>query len=167
MKTMIYAACLSLGLMACSNTKTDSDNAAKSAVASKTDASTQERSDVIRSYMDLKDALVKTNSDEAKSYANALKLVLKQQGMPSEMVEAANTISMSEDVEVQRAQFKSITDGLITVLKQNGTEDGVFVQYCPMAFNNSGANWLSLSEEIRNPYFGDRMLKCGSVQEKL
>jgi len=26
---------------------------------------------------------------------------------------------------------------------------------------------LSDAAEIRNPYFGDKMLKCGSVQEKL
>jgi Cu(I)/Ag(I) efflux system membrane fusion protein len=36
-----------------------------------------------------------------------------------------------------------------------------------MAFNNEGAYWLSDSEQIRNPYFGDKMLTCGVVKEKL
>jgi Cu(I)/Ag(I) efflux system membrane fusion protein len=36
-----------------------------------------------------------------------------------------------------------------------------------MAFNNSGAYWLSDNATIRNPYFGDKMLSCGSVEEKL
>jgi Cu(I)/Ag(I) efflux system membrane fusion protein len=32
-----------------------------------------------------------------------------------------------------------------------------------MANNNSGADWLSLEKVIKNPYFGDKMLTCGSV----
>ena len=36
-----------------------------------------------------------------------------------------------------------------------------------MARENKGAHWLSLSDQIRNPYFGDRMLKCGKVVAEL
>jgi Cu(I)/Ag(I) efflux system membrane fusion protein len=36
-----------------------------------------------------------------------------------------------------------------------------------MAFNDKGAYWLSDKEAIRNPYFGDKMLTCGSVEETL
>jgi hypothetical protein len=43
----------------------------------------------------------------------------------------------------------------------------VYKAYCPMANNNQGATWLSDSKEIRNPYFGDKMLKCGSLKEEL
>ncbi|WP_420601742.1 hypothetical protein [Flagellimonas sp.] len=42
-----------------------------------------------------------------------------------------------------------------------------YVQQCPMANNNKGAVWLSTENEIRNPYYGDAMLKCGSVLEVL
>ena len=34
-----------------------------------------------------------------------------------------------------------------------------------MAFNNTGAYWLSNSKEIYNPYFGDMMLNCGRVAD--
>jgi len=43
----------------------------------------------------------------------------------------------------------------------------VYKQYCPMAFDGKGAFWLSSSEEIRNPYYGDKMLKCGRVEETI
>jgi hypothetical protein len=43
----------------------------------------------------------------------------------------------------------------------------VYVAYCPMANNNEGANWLSNDKEIKNPYFGDKMLRCGSVMETI
>jgi hypothetical protein len=36
-----------------------------------------------------------------------------------------------------------------------------------MAFNDQGAYWISDREEIRNPYFGDKMLTCGVVKEEL
>jgi hypothetical protein len=42
-----------------------------------------------------------------------------------------------------------------------------YYEFCPMAFNNSGAYWLSDNAVIRNPYFGDKMLTCGSVEEEL
>jgi Cu(I)/Ag(I) efflux system membrane fusion protein len=42
-----------------------------------------------------------------------------------------------------------------------------YIQKCPMANNNKGAVWLSMEEEIRNPYYGDAMLTCGSVIDSL
>jgi Cu(I)/Ag(I) efflux system membrane fusion protein len=33
--------------------------------------------------------------------------------------------------------------------------------YCPMAFDNRGAGWLSVDSEVRNPYFGADMYHCG------
>jgi Cu(I)/Ag(I) efflux system membrane fusion protein len=36
-----------------------------------------------------------------------------------------------------------------------------------MAEKDKGAYWFSSSEEIKNPYFGDAMLKCGENRETL
>jgi Cu(I)/Ag(I) efflux system membrane fusion protein len=33
--------------------------------------------------------------------------------------------------------------------------------------DNKGAYWLSEIEEIRNPYFGEKMLSCGETIESL
>ena len=43
----------------------------------------------------------------------------------------------------------------------------MYKQFCPMAFNDQGGYWLSNSKEVRNPYFGDKMLKCGMVKVTL
>ena len=43
----------------------------------------------------------------------------------------------------------------------------LYLEYCPMANGNTGGYWLSNEKEIRNPYFGDKMLKCGSVKETI
>ena len=42
-------------------------------------------------------------------------------------------------------------------------QNTIYIQHCPMADNNKGADWLSLNKAIKNPYFGDKMLHCGSV----
>ena len=34
---------------------------------------------------------------------------------------------------------------------------------CPMAFDNQGATWLQNTNLLANPYFGEMMLRCGSV----
>ena len=43
----------------------------------------------------------------------------------------------------------------------------LFRQYCPMAFDNKGAYWLSNTQDIYNPYFGEEMRFCGEVKEQL
>jgi Cu(I)/Ag(I) efflux system membrane fusion protein len=34
-----------------------------------------------------------------------------------------------------------------------------------MAFENRGASWLQADTDIRNPYFGAAMLKCGNIEK--
>ncbi len=38
--------------------------------------------------------------------------------------------------------------------------------YCPMAFKNKGAAWLQAEGIVANPYFGQRMLRCGEIRRK-
>ena len=42
-----------------------------------------------------------------------------------------------------------------------------YYQFCPMAEGDKGAYWMSNSEEIKNPYFGEAMLGCGENKETL
>ncbi len=44
---------------------------------------------------------------------------------------------------------------------------GIYREYCPMAFNERGAYWLSDDADIKNPYFGKKMLECGEVTDSL
>ena len=36
--------------------------------------------------------------------------------------------------------------------------------YCPMAFDDKGAEWLQRGTTINNPYFGASMLRCGEIR---
>ncbi|MBK8492015.1 MAG: efflux RND transporter periplasmic adaptor subunit [Saprospirales bacterium] len=81
---------------------------------------------------------------------------------------ALSQMLFAKDVEEARMQFKPLSGQMVALAKAFEPFDNtIYVQHCPMADNNTGADWLSLHEEIRNPYFGDKMLKCGKVTDTI
>lgn len=87
-------------------------------------------------------------------------------GFATTMEKSIDAHSSTRDLEKQRAFYSGLSNTLYSALKAFGAGDGaVYWQHCPMAFDDKGASWLSPIKEIRNPYFGDKMLKCGVVKE--
>lgn len=149
-------------MLSCSSSsnKKDSPENTKSEVV-------QEQSNFFTDYLAMKDALVKTNATEASKAAQEFAASFQEEVSNESIIEAARSIVISTDIEEQRTAFKVITDGLIEHVKSGESDGTIYVQYCPMAFNNTGASWLSDSQEIFNPYFGDKMLRCGRVTEEI
>ena len=56
---------------------------------------------------------------------------------------------------------------MIILAQAFGTEKAMYVDHCPMAANGKGANWLSTEKTIKNPFYGDKMLSCGSVEQTI
>ena len=147
-------------------------------------AGTQKLMNVTVKYYGLKNALVATDAAKAGAEARAL---------ASESAAAANeikndnakytalkpyfdTIGMysgaisgsDNNCERQRISFEYVSRAMFMLLKNAEVKNaGIYKQYCPMAFNDKGAYWLSEEEEIKNPYFGKKMLECGEVQDSL
>ena len=130
-------------------------------------------------YLSLKNALVATNSEKAKEAANQILDELDKVDMSLVKGDAHNywmeqqsaikahseKIATSDGIEEQRTQFDFLSQALIKSVKVFGIgEATLYVQHCPMVNDNEGADWLSNEEEIRNPYFGDKMLTCGLVK---
>lgn len=85
-----------------------------------------------------------------------------------EMNTALDKISEATDLKAQRAVYASFNQALYRSLKAFGTTAGpVYYQHCPMALDNKGGFWLSNNKEIKNPYFGNSMLTCGSTKETI
>jgi hypothetical protein len=136
---------------------------------------------LLTTYYSLKDALVTSDSviskEAAIKVASALdslqmqadsSLKLSSLTYPAIIKEASLNLSKTSSLEEQRAIFETISDNLyefIHSLRPAGIE--TYKQYCPMAFNDKGAFWLSDTSHIQNPYFGKKMLICGEVQEEL
>ena len=162
MKTILTIT-LAATLLACSSPKQESAEATAETVAveQKVDLSAS-----VDAYMALKDAFVATDAAKAKEAATALSTELKKAGLDA-ATSSADKIASSESIKEQRASFFELTKAFIPEVKKADLTSKVYVQYCPMAFDNTGANWLSTSSEIRNPYFGNMMLKCGRVEEEI
>lgn len=119
---------------------------------------------VFQHYIHVKTALVNSDTKEAQSGASMLGKALEEN---SDAAATAKSIAAEEDLEKQRELFSTLTTNMESVLRGALASGEIYKQYCPMAFNNTGGYWFSDSKEIRNPYFGDKMLKCGSVKETI
>jgi hypothetical protein len=119
-------------------------------------------------YLHLKNALVASNPAEAKNAAAELQKTLSAIPGGKEAAAEAATISASSNIAEQRKSFASLSTAMTGIIKASKLSAGsLYVAYCPMANDHEGAYWLSNEKEIKNPYFGDRMLRCGSVKETL
>lgn len=114
-------------------------------------------------YLKIQQALVKSDDEAVRNAAASLAEDLTDQHQ--DWKNLATRMSETEDLEQQRQQFEELTEALEPTLRESIKSGAVYKQYCPMAFNNKGAHWFSESKEIKNPYFGDKMLKCGNTKE--
>jgi len=142
----------------------------------------QQLAGLVEAYLPLKDALVATDAaasaEKARTFFTQLEAVdmslvsgeaheywMQQQNA---LASHAQNITQQDDIEAQRKQFDFLSQALISTVKAFGvSQDKLYVQHCPMAFDDAGANWLSREEAILNPYFGEKMLRCGWVEEVL
>ena len=134
-------------------------------------------------YISLKNELVNDDPEKAQKLAGAAKEKLSKIDMKllsDHQVHMAwmNTLELLEEnlkliantgeLATQRAAFVPLSSALILAVEQFGIANTTFYQqHCPMADSNKGADWLSLEKEIRNPYYGDAMLSCGSVERTI
>lgn len=90
-------------------------------------------------------------------------------GLAGRLARDIRLLAAAKDLTEIRTFFYSLSRTLAQVVETFGSMDGVpvFVQFCPMAFDNKGATWLAPSEEISNPYFGAMMLRCGEVRQQI
>ena len=141
---------------------------------------------LLSSYYELKDAFVE--SDSLKVNAAASSVLLNADNLRISDIEGDSTGTIKEtarqfasiisgsakavtrepNLEGKRREFNMMSDALWSLTRTvrfNGEK--VYYQYCPMAFDNAGAYWLSPSREISNPYYGEKMLNCGEVSDSL
>ena len=124
---------------------------------------------ILSNYIQIKNALTETDAEMTKAKAENLVSTLAESGsdVMQTIIDITNKIADNNDVEAQRAKFEDLSKEVYELVKTSNGRTTVYKQFCPMAFDNKGAFWLSTEEQIVNPYFGDKMLKCGKVQETI
>lgn len=135
---------------------------------------------IVDYYLHIKNALANDNAGEAASGAKAMEdaiskldkslLTAEQKtayaANEEEMKEHADHIAKNGDnIKHQRSHFVQMSEVVYELVKNFGAGRPVYHDHCPMARDNQGAMWISEVKEIKNPYFGSEMFKCGRVEE--
>ena len=141
----------------------------------KNDAKTET---ILSDYFNLKNALVADDTKKAAQAGSKLVVSLKAfdtdsyskenqeelEDIIEDAVEHAEHISESA-IDHQREHFKTLSKDITDLVAITGTKNTLYQQFCPMY--DKGSAWLSTSKEVKNPYYGSRMLKCGKVQKTI
>ena len=130
--------------------------------------------DVMIKYIVLKDALVNSDTKAAHQASNNLLKSIRntEELKDASALKALETTTQNfikaETLAQQRSAFVGLSKNLIKISKGFSSQNTTYyIQECPMANNNNGAQWLALEKGIKNPYFGEEMLDCGSVIGRL
>ena len=126
---------------------------------------------LVAPYLKLKDELVRSDAKTSSALAKAMLVLLSDKKYAfsrTNLKAPLESLQKTEDIEVQRELFRLISNEMIQwASTTQSVSSKLYVQFCPMANNNKGAKWLSTEEQIRNPFYGDAMLTCGSVVDIL
>jgi len=122
-------------------------------------------------YLPLAKALAEDDDTAAIAAAGTLVTTLEAMEAPAlkDLPALARPLTAAEDINARRAALQPLSDRLIALIREHGTDaiGNAYVVHCPMAFGNKGADWLSATPAVHNPYFGDAMLTCGAVTDTL
>lgn len=137
---------------------------------------------ILDNYLELKNALVADDTEKAASIGKHLFKVLgefdrstvteSQKQEVDEIIEdarehAEHIAGNSGKMDHQREHFEILSKDVEDLIAITGTDRVLYKTFCPMYNNNKGAIWLSETKDIKNPYYGSKMMKCGEVQEEI
>lgn len=136
---------------------------------------------IIKDYLMLKNSLAKDDSKAAASAGKMLfetmkktdinQLDAKKKSVYKEIAEsmeenAEHIAAGTGSIEHQREHFDLLSKDVNDLIETFGSEQKLYKDFCPMYNDNKGAIWISEKKEIVNPYQGNKMLTCGSVQKE-
>ena len=136
---------------------------------------------IIGAYLKLQDALA---SDDAKGAAGAGKALVNEFNkidaktvaekkrsdyldIAADAKEHAEHISLNaSDIAHQREHMAILSKDMSDLVTAFGSDTKLYQAHCPMYNDGKGAVWLSAGKKIRNPYYGEEMLACGSIKKE-
>lgn len=158
--------------------KMEHDNMDSSTDMASNDGQMTNSKQIMADYMTLKSALVATDQAAAAKAGNKMVGSLKSfdisaytseqqtelKDIIADATEHAEHIGESEMAH-QREHFKTLSKDMMDMVAITGTEATLYQQFCPM-YDGGGA-WLSMEKDIKNPYFGSKMMACGKVEKEI
>jgi len=118
-------------------------------------------------YFKIKDYLVIEDMEKIEEELNLVfsNSKLKRKSDLKDIFLILRKMKEASDLKEKRQEFLLLSNKTTLLVKKfDQMSSPVYLQHCPMAFDNGGS-WLSREKQIMNPYFGDQMLHCGAVQQ--
>lgn len=181
----------SIGFAACSNNSTSNESSTtnKDTTSKASETSTNDTqktsgnvNELVSHYLSLKNALTNDNGADAASAAKELNTAivkLDASGLTPEQKKVFDDVkddikehsehigANGSNIAHQREHFDLLSNDMIDLVKATGSTQTLYKDFCPMYNNKKGASWLSETKEIKNPYYGQEMPKCGQVKEEI
>ncbi len=132
---------------------------------------------MVQNYLAVKNALADNNESDAASASDKMVTAMKSfdksllsadqkkvyDDVQDDLKEHAEHIAKNK-LDHQRSHFSMMSEDMYNLVKAYGAGMNLYHDHCPMYNDNIGAMWLSETKEIRNPYYGEKMMTCGSVE---
>jgi RND family efflux transporter MFP subunit len=92
------------------------------------------------------------------------------QQLATTIADAARALA-GQSLADQRRGFVPLSNAMIELARRGrlsvGAAPTLYVAHCPMAFDDAGAHWLQVGDDIANPYYATQMKRCGEVVEQI
>lgn len=132
-----------------------------------------------KAYFAINNALVQSDEKTVTQKAGELSAAIKTVKMGAlstnehqiwmavmgDLQKQAAALQSANGIEKQRTAFALLSETIYKLTKASSLPYKIYYNHCPMY--KGGANWLSNEKGIKNPYYGSRMLTCGSTKETL
>ncbi len=192
MKSITTAVVISLTfLTACNNNNTHSTVSSDSVKAKPVESKEIKAQDtktpssikgIFDGYLLLKNALAEDNGKDAASAGNMMVEAFGRVDTKALTPEKKKTFEEIADdarehaehigknggnIKHQREHFDMLSQDIYQLAKTFGAGQTLYFDHCPMYNDKKGADWLSETKEIKNPYLGKEMPTCGTLKEEL
>jgi seryl-tRNA synthetase len=136
---------------------------------------------IIKDYLALKNALIADNDKGASNAGKQLLNTLKNvdissvpSGKQKEYKEIADDARENAEhigdnagkIDHQREHLAFLSKDVSDLVTLFGSSQKLYQDHCPMFNDGKGAVWISETKAIKNPYYGNQMLSCGSVKKE-
>ena len=138
--------------------------------------------EIVSGYLAVKNAFTADKSADAAAAGKALEATFRGFNKAAMTAEQQKTFAEIADdatehaehiganggkIEHQREHFALLSKDVNDLVKAFGGGQPLYQDFCPMYDKGKGAIWLSETKDIKNPYYGKKMLTCGKVKEEI